>query len=81
MVVPNRVDITSLASIVGEKVDPASEIPVRDRLRAEALANDVDGVERVIARLDLHLAELDEEEPEEETQQLIDELRSQRIAS
>lgn len=69
------------ASIVGEKVDPASEIPVRDRLRAEALANDVEGVERVIARLDLHLAELDEEEPEEETQQLIDELRRQRIAS
>jgi len=70
-----------LAAIVGEKVDPASEIPVRDRLRAEDLANDVDGIERVIARLDLHLAELDEDEPEEETQQLIDELRAHRIAS
>lgn len=70
-----------LAAIVGEKADPASEIPVRDRLRAEDLANDVDGIERTIARLDLHLAELDEEEPEEETQRLIDELRSHRIAS
>ncbi len=70
-----------LAATVGEKVDPASEIPVRDRLRAEALANDVDGVERVIARLDDHLAELDEDEPEEETRQLIDELRSHRLAS
>ena len=70
-----------LAAIVGEKADPASEIPVRDRLRAEDLANDVDGIERTIARLDLHLAELDEDEPEEETQRLIDELRNHRIAS
>lgn len=70
-----------MASIVGEKVDPASEIPVRDRLRAEALANDVDGFERVVERLDIHLAELEEDEPEEETAQLIDELRSHRMAS
>ena len=77
----NDVATARIAALVGEKVDPASQIPVRDRLRAEDLANNVDGFEQVVARLNAQLAELPGDSAFEETQDLIDELRRQRVSN
>lgn len=61
-------------------VDPASEIPVRDRLRAEAMAKDWAAFDKVTEDLTSRLAE--EDEPDEETAVLIDQLRGHlRLAS
>jgi len=62
-------------------VDPASEIPVRDRLRTEAMAKDWESFDRVSEDLTARLAEM-EDEPEDETAELIDQLRGRlRLAS
>lgn len=62
-------------------VDPASEIPVRDRLRTEAMAKDWESFDKVSEDLTARLAEM-EDEPEDETAELIDQLRGRlRLAS
>lgn len=62
-------------------VDPASEIPVRDRLRTEAMAKDWEAFDKVSEDLTARLAEM-EDEPEDETAELIDQLRGRlRLAS
>jgi hypothetical protein len=70
-----------IAATIGELADPASQIPVRDRLRAENLADNAPGFEQVVARLNQQLADLDDGQPEEETQDLIAELRRYRSSS
>ena len=75
------VDLARIAATIGELADPASQIPVRDRLRAENLANNAPGFEQVVARLNEQLADLDDGQPEEETQDLIVELRRYRASS
>jgi len=77
----NDVATARIAALVGEKVDPVSQIPVRDRLRAEDLANNVEGFEQVVARLNAQLADLPADSAVEETRDLIDELRSQRVSN
>lgn len=62
-------------------VDPASEIPVRDRLRTEAMAKDWESFDRVSEDLTARLADM-EDEPEDETAELINQLRGRlRLAS
>lgn len=62
-------------------VDPASEIPVRDRLRTEAMAKNWTSFDKVTEDLMARLAEM-EAEPDDETAELIDQLRGRlRLAS
>lgn len=68
-----------IAALIGERVDPFSEIPVRDRLRVEATAHDFDQFEEVVARLNRQLAALSDE-LDEETRDLIDEVRNEALA-
>lgn len=66
-----------LAGAIGRQVDPVNEILWRDALLAEHQADDVAGAERIFAQFEEQLDALDDGyEPEPETQQLIDEIRS-----
>jgi len=66
-----------LAGAIGRQVDPVNEILWRDALLAEHQADDVAGAERIFAQFEEQLdAFEDGYEPEPETQQLIDEIRS-----
>jgi nucleoid-associated protein YgaU len=70
------------AATVGEMVDPASEIPIRDRLRAEDLADNPAGIDQVTTRLHLrNTVDLETSEPDEETQEILDEIHERRKAS
>lgn len=65
-----------LASAVGRQVDPINEIYWRDALRAEHQAGDMAGVDRVVSQLEQHLESFEDGyEAEDETQQLIDDIR------
>lgn len=64
------------AAALARQVDPVNEAAWRDALRAEALAKDAAGFERIVAQLTHLLTELEvDEEPEPQTQALIDEVR------
>ena len=65
-----------LGARVGRLVDPANEQMWRDALLAEHLAADPHGIEDIVAKLHAYLDSFQEDyEPEEETQELIDQLR------
>jgi LysM repeat protein/DNA-binding SARP family transcriptional activator len=65
-----------LAGSVGRIVDPANEQMWRDALLAEHAAGNSAGVEELVAKLHGYLADFDDDyEPDEETQDLIQELR------
>lgn len=70
-----------MAAAIGRMVDPINEVFWRDALRAEHMAGDTAGVERLITQLSHALTQIDPDyaEPEPETEDLIGQLR-QRYA-
>ncbi|MDO8383926.1 MAG: LysM peptidoglycan-binding domain-containing protein [Microbacterium sp.] len=66
-----------LASAIGRMVDPINEVFWRDALRAEHMAGDIAGVERLVTQLEHALTQIDPDyaEPEPETEELIEQLR------
>ncbi|WP_417541381.1 LysM peptidoglycan-binding domain-containing protein [Microbacterium maritypicum] len=69
-----------MAAAIGRMVDPVNEVYWRDGMRAEHLAGDAAGVERLITQLATALTQIDPDyaEPEPETESLIDQLRARR---
>jgi len=69
-----------MAAAIGRMVDPINEVYWRDGLRAEHMAGDIAGVERLITQLETALTQIDPDyaEPEPETETLIDQLRRRR---
>ena len=66
-----------LAAAIGRMVDPINEVFWRDALRAEHMAGDSTGVERLVTQLEHALTQIDPDyaEPEPETEELIEQLR------
>lgn len=66
-----------LAAAIGRMVDPINEVFWRDALRAEHMAGDSAGVERLVTQLEHALTQIDPDyaEPEPETEELIEQLR------
>ena len=66
-----------LAAAIGRMVDPLNEVFWRDALRAEHMAGDSAGVERLVTQLEHALTQIDPDyaEPEPETEELIEQLR------
>jgi len=66
-----------MAAAIGRMVDPINEVFWRDALRAEHMAGDISGVERLITQLAHALTQIDPDyaEPEQETEELITQLR------
>lgn len=66
-----------MAAAIGRMVDPVNEVYWRDALRAEHMAGDIAGVERLVTQLSHALTQLDPDyaEPEAETEALIEQLR------
>jgi LysM repeat protein len=66
-----------MAAAIGRMVDPVNEVYWRDGLRAEHMAGDFAGVERLVTQLENALTGLDPDyaEPEPETEELIAQLR------
>jgi nucleoid-associated protein YgaU/DNA-binding SARP family transcriptional activator len=66
-----------MAAAIGRMVDPINEVFWRDALRAEHMAGDIAGVERLVTQLEHALTQIDPDyaEPEPETEQLIAQLR------
>lgn len=66
-----------LAAAIGRMVDPINEVFWRDALRAEHMAGDTAGVERLVTQLEHALTQIDPDyaEPEPETEELIQQLR------
>ena len=66
-----------MAAAIGRMVDPINEVFWRDALRAEHMAGDISGVERLVAQLSHALTQIDPDyaEPEQETEELITQLR------
>ncbi len=66
-----------LAAAIGRMVDPINEVFWRDALRAEHMAGDIAGVERLVTQLEHALTQIDPDyaEPEPETEELIEQLR------
>ena len=62
---------------IGRMVDPINEVFWRDALRAEHMAGDINGVERLVTQLSHALTQVDPDyaEPEQETEELITQLR------
>ncbi len=66
-----------MAAAIGRMVDPINEVFWRDALRAEHMAGDSAGVERLVTQLEHALTQIDPDyaEPEPETEELIAQLR------
>ena len=66
-----------MAAAIGRMVDPINEVFWRDALRAEHMAGDIAGVERLVTQLSHALTQIDPDyaEPEPETEELIAQLR------
>lgn len=66
-----------MAAAIGRMVDPINEVFWRDALRAEHMAGDGAGVERLVTQLEHALTQIDPDyaEPEPETEELIEQLR------
>lgn len=66
-----------MAAAIGRMVDPINEVFWRDALRAEHMAGDASGVERLVTQLEHALTQIDPDyaEPEAETEELIAQLR------
>ena len=66
-----------MAAAIGRMVDPINEVFWRDALRAEHMAGDINGVERLVTQLSHALTQIDPDyaEPEQETEELITQLR------
>ena len=72
----NDAQLARLGALVGRTVDPANEQAWRDAITAEHLAKDRSGVEEIVEKFHDYLGAFDEDiEPEDETQQLLNELR------
>ncbi|WP_188109354.1 LysM peptidoglycan-binding domain-containing protein [Paeniglutamicibacter gangotriensis] len=72
----NDAQLARLGALVGRTVDPANEQAWRDAITAEHLAKDHSGVEEIVEKFHDYLGAFDEDfEPEDETQQLLNELR------
>lgn len=72
----NDAQLARLGAQVGRTVDPANEQAWRDAITAEHLAKDRSGVEEIVEKFHDYLGTFDEDsEPEDETQQLLNELR------
>lgn len=69
-----------MAAAIGRQVDPINEVYWRDGLRAEHMAGDHAGVDRLIIQLEHTLAQVDPDyaEPEPETEALIADIRNRR---
>ncbi|MGC5173033.1 LysM peptidoglycan-binding domain-containing protein [Microbacterium sp. DT81.1] len=66
-----------MAAAIGRMVDPINEVFWRDALRAEHMAGDAAGVERLVTQLEHALTQIDPDyaEPEPETEEFIAQLR------